>query len=62
VQVLRVKRWEGLYLFWKLAQYDFIELRNVLDREIRDVILKLERLGDKTQWRFEREYRYKGWF
>ncbi|KAH6950285.1 hypothetical protein BKA56DRAFT_506571, partial [Ilyonectria sp. MPI-CAGE-AT-0026] len=41
---------------------DFIELKNILDRQIRDAVYKLERLGDEIKQRFKRDYRYKRWF
>ncbi|KAK3363994.1 hypothetical protein B0T25DRAFT_562974 [Lasiosphaeria hispida] len=62
VQLLKAERWKELYLFRKPARGDFIEPKNVLDRDIRDAVLKLERLGDETRGRFEQDYRYKTWF
>ena len=62
VQLSRAEKWEGLYLFRKPARGDFIEPKNVLDRDMRDAVLKLERLGDETRRRFERDHRQEGWF
>jgi ATP-dependent DNA helicase PIF1 len=62
VQLSRAERWEGLYLFRKPARGDFIEPKNVLDSAMREAVAKLERLGDETRRRFERDNRYKGWF
>ncbi len=44
VQLARAERWEGLYLFRKLARSDFIEPKNMMDRDMTDAVLKLERL------------------
>src|SRR5438552_7310976 len=62
VQLSRAERWEGLYLFRKPARSEFIEPKNVLDRSMRDAVLKLERLGDETRQRFERDCRHERWF
>jgi hypothetical protein len=49
VQLSRAKGWDGLHLFRKPARGDFIEPKNVLDKDMRDAILKLERRGgDQT--------------
>ena len=62
VQLSRAERWEGLYLFRKPARSDFIEPKNVLDRAMREAVLKLERLGDETRQHFERDHRHERWF
>ncbi|EAQ83552.1 predicted protein [Chaetomium globosum CBS 148.51] len=43
VQLSRAQSWDGLHLFRKPARSDFIEPKNVLDKDMRDAILKLER-------------------
>ncbi|KAK4097204.1 hypothetical protein N658DRAFT_500666 [Parathielavia hyrcaniae] len=40
----------------------FIEPKNVLDKDMRDAILKLERRGEETRRRFEQDHRHKTWF
>ncbi|KAK3298943.1 transcription factor/nuclear export subunit protein 2-domain-containing protein [Chaetomium fimeti] len=56
-------RWQGLYLFRKLARGDFIEPKNVLDKDMRDGILKLERRGEETRRQFEQDHRQaSSWF
>ncbi|KAK4118192.1 hypothetical protein N657DRAFT_716165 [Parathielavia appendiculata] len=40
VQLSRAGRWEGLHLFRKPERGDFIEPKNVLDKDMRDAILK----------------------
>jgi hypothetical protein len=63
VQLLRAERWEeGLCLFRKPARGDFIEPKNVLDGDMRNTVLLLERLGDGTRQRFERDYKHEKWF
>jgi hypothetical protein len=62
VQLSRAERWEGLHLFRKPARGDFIEPKKVLDKEMRDAIVKLERRGDETRRRFERDHRHMTWF
>lgn len=62
VRLSRAERWQGLYLFRKPAREDFIEPKNVLDGDIRDAVLKLEKLGEKTKQRFAREHNYEMWF
>ncbi|KAF6528270.1 hypothetical protein HZS61_008572 [Fusarium oxysporum f. sp. conglutinans] len=62
VQLSRAERWEGLYLFRRPARGDFIEPKNVLDRQMRDGVYKLERLGGETRLRFEHDYRHESWF
>jgi ATP-dependent DNA helicase PIF1 len=49
VQLSRAERWEGLHLFREPERSDFIEPKNVLDKDMRDAILKLERRGDETR-------------
>ncbi|KAH6988605.1 hypothetical protein EDB80DRAFT_589165, partial [Ilyonectria destructans] len=44
------------------ARGDFIEPKNVLDTQMRDAVYKLERLGDETRQRFERDHRHERWF
>jgi len=61
-QLSRAERWEGLHLFRKLARSNFIKPNNVLDRAIREVVLKLERLGDETRQYFERDHKHERWF
>ncbi|KNB04282.1 hypothetical protein FOXG_22453 [Fusarium oxysporum f. sp. lycopersici 4287] len=62
VQLSRAERWEGLYLFRRPARGDFIEPKNVLGRQMRDGVYKLERLGGETRLRFEHDYRHESWF
>lgn len=62
VQLSRAERWEGLYLFQKPARSDFIEPKNMLDRDMKDAVLNLERLGEETRRRFERDGRHEQWF
>jgi len=62
VQLSRAERWEGLHLFRKPARSDFIEPKNMLDREMKGAVLKLERLGEETRRRFEQDYRHEQWF
>jgi ATP-dependent DNA helicase PIF1 len=54
VQLSRAQSWDGLHLFRKPARGDFIEPKKVLDRDMRDGILKLERRGEET--------RHESWF
>jgi hypothetical protein len=46
VQLSRAERWEGLYIFRKPARADFIEPKNILDRDMRNAVLRLERIGE----------------
>jgi ATP-dependent DNA helicase PIF1 len=62
VQLSRAESWEGLYLFRKPARGDFIEPKNVLAEDMRDAVLRLERLGDQTRRRFERDHGHETWF
>jgi hypothetical protein len=62
VQLSRAERWEGLHLFREPERSDFIEPKNVLDKDMRDAILKLERRGDETRRAFERDHRHETWF
>ncbi|KAL6406058.1 hypothetical protein AUP68_10619 [Ilyonectria robusta] len=62
VQLSRAERWEGLYLFRRPARGDFIEPKNVLDGQMREAVYKLERLGDETRQRFERDHTHESWF
>jgi hypothetical protein len=55
VQLSRAERWEGLYLFREPARGDFIELKNALDSDMRQAVVRLEKLGDETRRRFERD-------
>jgi len=48
VHLSRAERWEGLYLFRKPARGDFMEPMNELDRDMRDMVLKLETLGTSS--------------
>ncbi|KAL2186840.1 hypothetical protein L209DRAFT_771518 [Thermothelomyces heterothallicus CBS 203.75] len=41
---------------------DFIEPKNVLDKDIREAVLRLEKLGDESRRRFERNHRHETWF
>ncbi|EAQ83063.1 hypothetical protein CHGG_10881 [Chaetomium globosum CBS 148.51] len=41
---------------------DFIEPKNVLDKDMRDAILKPERQGEETRRRFEQDHRHESWF
>ncbi|EAQ86138.1 predicted protein [Chaetomium globosum CBS 148.51] len=58
----RAQSWDGLHLFRKPARSDFIEPKNVLDKDMRDAILKLERQGEETRRRFEQDHRHEPWF
>jgi ATP-dependent DNA helicase PIF1 len=62
VQLSRAESWEGLHLFRTPARGDFIEPKNVLDKDVREAVLRFERLGDKTRRRFERDHRHETWF
>jgi ATP-dependent DNA helicase PIF1 len=62
VQLSRAQSWDGLHLFREPARSDFIEPKNVLDKDMRDAILKLERRDEETRQRFEREHSHKTWF
>jgi ATP-dependent DNA helicase PIF1 len=62
VQLSRARSWNGLHLFRKPARGDFIEPKNVLDKDMRDAILKLERRGEETRRRFEQNHRHEPWF
>jgi hypothetical protein len=62
VQLSRAQNWDGLHLFREPARSDFIEPKNVLDKDMRDAILKLERRDEDTRRRFEREHSHKTWF
>jgi ATP-dependent DNA helicase PIF1 len=62
VQLSRAEKWEGLYLFRKPARANFIEPKNVLGRDMRDVVVRLERMGEETRRRFERDHRRESWF
>jgi hypothetical protein len=62
VQLSRAESWDGLYLFREPARGDFIEPKNVLDSDMRAAVVKLERLGDETRRRFERDHRHETWF
>jgi ATP-dependent DNA helicase PIF1 len=56
VQLSRAENWEGLYLFRRPERGDFIEPKNVLDSDMRDAILKLERRDEETRQRFELDH------
>ena len=62
VQLSRAERWEGLYLFREPARSDFIEPKNTLDGDMRQAVVRLEKLGDETRRRFERDHGDKSWF
>jgi hypothetical protein len=62
VQLSRAQSWDGLHLFRKPARGDFIEPKNVLDKDMGDAILKLERRGEDTRRRFEQDHRNEPWF
>jgi hypothetical protein len=62
VQLSRAESWDGLHLFRTPARGDFIEPKNVLDKDMREAIVKLERRGDDTRRRFERDHRHMTWF
>ncbi|EAQ83485.1 predicted protein [Chaetomium globosum CBS 148.51] len=62
VQLSRAQSWDGLHLFRKPARGDFIEPKNVLDKDMREAILKLERRGEETRRRFEQDHRSEPWF
>lgn len=51
-----------LYVFRKPARGDFIEPKNVLDEDMREGVVRLERLGDETRPCFERNFRHTSWF
>jgi hypothetical protein len=61
VQLSRAEKWDGLHLFRKPARGDFIEPKNVLDKDMRDAILKLERRGEETRRRFEQDHGHESW-
>ncbi|KAK4097206.1 hypothetical protein N658DRAFT_569463 [Parathielavia hyrcaniae] len=52
VQLSRAEKWSGLHLFRKPARGDFIEPKNVLDKDMKDAILK----------RFEQGHGHEAWF
>ncbi|EAQ92510.1 hypothetical protein CHGG_00745 [Chaetomium globosum CBS 148.51] len=58
VQLSRAQSWDGLHLFRKPARGDFIEPKNVLDKDMKEAILKLERQGEETRRRFEQDHRH----
>ncbi|EAQ93239.1 predicted protein [Chaetomium globosum CBS 148.51] len=58
----RAESWDGLHLFRKPARGDFIEPKNVLDKDMREAIVKLERRGEETRRRFEQDHRHESWF
>jgi hypothetical protein len=62
VQLSRAESWDGLHLLREPARGDFIEPKNVLDSDMRAAVAKLERLGDETRRRFERDHRHETWF
>ena len=62
VQLSRAERWGGLYLFRKPARGDFIEPKNVLEKDMRVAILKLEGRGEETRRRFAQDHRHETWF
>jgi hypothetical protein len=62
VQLSRAERWQGLHLFRTPARGDFIEPKNVLDKDMREAILKLERRGEETRRRFEQDHGHESWF
>jgi hypothetical protein len=41
---------------------DFIEPKNVLDKDMREAIVKLERRSEETRRRFEEDHRHDSWF
>ena len=49
-------------MLWLSTSCEFIEPKNTLDRDMKDAALKLERLGEETMRRFERDCRHKQWF
>ncbi|KAK3350299.1 hypothetical protein B0T25DRAFT_592226 [Lasiosphaeria hispida] len=53
---------QGKQFSEKPAWGDFIKPKNILANDIRDMVLRLERLGDKTRHRFKQDYRHKRWF
>jgi ATP-dependent DNA helicase PIF1 len=62
VQLSRAEKWDGLYLFRKPARGDFIEPKNVLDKNMREAILKLEKRGEESRRRFEQDHMHESWF
>jgi hypothetical protein len=62
VQLSRAESWQGLHLFRQPARGDFIEPKNVLDKDMRDATSKLERRGEETRRRFELDRRHETWF
>jgi ATP-dependent DNA helicase PIF1 len=62
VQLSRAERWQGLYLFREPVRSDFIEPKNMLGSDMRNAVLRLERLGDDTRQRFERDHAHERWF
>ena len=59
---MRAQSWDGLHLFRKPASSHFIEPKNVLDKDMRAAIVKLERQGEETRRRFEQDHRHESWF
>ncbi len=49
VQLSRAESWEGLYLFRKPTRGDFIELKNVLADDMRDAVVRLEKVREETE-------------
>ncbi|EAQ89279.1 predicted protein [Chaetomium globosum CBS 148.51] len=58
VQLSRAESWDGLHLFRKPAHGDFIEPKNVLDKDMRNAIVKLEQRGKETRRRFEEDHKH----
>jgi hypothetical protein len=49
-------------MVWKPACGDFVEPKNVLDKDMGDAILKLERPGEESRPQFEQDHRHESWF
>jgi hypothetical protein len=45
-----------------LSYGDFIEPKNVLDKNMREAILKLEKRGEESRRRFEQDHMHESWF
>ena len=38
------------------------QAKNVLDEDMREAVLQLEKLGDETRQSFKQDYRHESWF
>ena len=60
--VVRRNPHRGLYLVKEPERPDFIVSENILDRDMKNAVARLERQGDETKERFRREHRQESWF